>query len=924
MSNNFFGSSWSKWDLHVHTPASIIEHYGKHTDGIWDQYIEDLNKLPDNISVLGINDYLFLDGYEIVKNYHEEGKLPKIKSLFPVIELRLKIFGNQSKNDAWHRINFHVIFSNELDVKTIQSQFISGLSSHYNLLPENQSYWNGVLTKDSLNDFGKMIIQNSTVEIKESPLEVGFNSLNFNEEGVFNLLQKNHYFKDKYLTAIGKTEWEKLRWDGSIGEKLNVINSVNFIFSASENVESFNNSENALKVQLKEFNLLDCSDAHHFSSSIEKDRLGNCNLWVKAEPTFEGLKQLKYEPLFRKKVSNIEPRKPYRTIESIKFDFPENTKLKNNKTNTEQAFCLCELKGEIFFSPYFTCIIGGRGSGKSTIKNIIAEKLGEKTDFFSNNKILIDNKTDVLANYEDSNITIVGTNEIEFISQGKVEELSGGSRLTDLIFNERIKAIGNDFEEKEKVLLLRFQAIDQSIKIVVDIEKLSVILTTQKLALENDKKIVAAIENEIYKGLSQKINAITKDIEQISNSKIQYEAFLNKFTDLLLSPEIKTETDEYAIRLKKLISEIEKIEELTKIENGYRTTLKTFPDTDKILEDKKTELISLKAKIVEYFTAIGRTEDSIADVGRATSNIAIISGEIAETEKQIQLRKNQLDSLDQQGLDIKDIYLECDEIIKSRIAKINVDLDIQNDNVEKIKFDYRYGTERFLEDLHGEFYEYFKSYHKPSLSWDNIYSCLNLVEPEEDFLNLTYEEFLSQIGEKSFDRNTLYARVFTEIFEKQSNFEIYKRLIKKHLYNISRNIEIQGYYGKSPLTSCSFGQRCTAVIVTLLMTGMKPLLIDEPEAHLDNRLIAEYLVDLIKEKKNERQIIFATHNANFVVNGDAELIHILEIPKEKLYTEITSTSIENITHRKSLLQLEGGEDAFKKRDKKLLSNNSLR
>ncbi len=139
------------------------------------------------------------------------------------------------------------------------------------------------------------------------------------------------------------------------------------------------------------------------------------------------------------------------------------------------------------------------------------------------------------------------------------------------------------------------------------------------------------------------------------------------------------------------------------------------------------------------------------------------------------------------------------------------------------------------------------------------------------------------------------------------------------MYSVSENVQITGYYGKLPLTSCSFGQRCTAVVVTLLMTGVKPLLIDEPEAHLDNRLIAEYLVDLIKEKKNERQIIFATHNANFVVNGDSELIHILEIPKEKVFTEIISTTIEDLSNRKSLLKLEGGEEAFKKRDRKLLS-----
>lgn len=919
MSTKQIGSFWSKWDLHVHTPASIIEHYGKNKENIWEDYIADLNNLPDNITVLGINDYLFLDGYEIVKKYFDEGRLPKIKKIFPVIELRLKIFGNQSKSDAWHRINFHVIFSDDLDVKTIQAQFISGLSSHYNLLPENQSYWNGVLTKESLEDFGKMIIQNSTAEIKDPPIEVGFNSLNFTEEGVFKLLG-NHYFKEKYLTAIGKTEWEKLRWDGSIGEKLNIINSVDFVFSACESIDAYTNSENVLKSQLKQFNLLDCSDAHYFSKSSEKDRIGNCSQWIKAEPTFEGLKQLKYEPVYRKSVSVIEPRKPYRTLESIKFNFPENTKLKNNQTNSEQPFCLSELKEEIYFSPYFTCIIGGRGSGKSTIINIIAEKLGEKTDFFQSNKIIINETTDVLKNFENSCIKIEGTNEIEFISQGKVEKLSDGSHLTDLIFNERIKAIGNEYEEKEKLLFAKFQSINDSIKIVADLENLNSLLISQKASLDNDKKIIASIENETYKELSKKVNQTTIEIESISNSKTQYEEFLSGLTDVMLSPEIKEAKDEYAGRIREIISELEKIEEFTKIENGYSTSLKIFTTTDAILEKKKNELTLLKQQVIDYFTSIGSTPDSIADVDRATSNIALVSNEIAETVKKIHLKNEQLKVLQEQASDIKDLATQCDEIITKRLEKINKDLDIENENVEKIKFEFRFEDNKYLNRLNKEFYETFKIYQKPNLSWDNIYWCLKLVEPKEQFLKLTFEQFHEQLAQKSFDRNSLYGRVFLEIFEKKSNFEIYTLLVKKNLYNVSENIEIIGYYGKSPLTSCSFGQRCTAVVVTLLMTGMKPLLIDEPEAHLDNRLIAEYLVDLIKQKKNERQIIFATHNANFVVNGDAELIHILEIPKEKVFTEITSTTIENLDHRKSLLKLEGGEEAFKKRDRKLLSS----
>ncbi|MCH2216727.1 MAG: ATP-binding protein [Flavobacteriales bacterium] len=106
------------------------------------------------------------------------------------------------------------------------------------------------------------------------------------------------------------------------------------------------------------------------------------------------------------------------------------------------------------------------------------------------------------------------------------------------------------------------------------------------------------------------------------------------------------------------------------------------------------------------------------------------------------------------------------------------------------------------------------------------------------------------------------------------------------------------------------------VIVTLLMTGVKPLIIDEPEAHLDNKLVADYLVGLVKQKQFDRQIIFASHNSNFVINEDSALIHILEIPNNDVYTHKTSTTIENIENREKLLKLEGGKEAFLNRESK--------
>jgi predicted ATP-dependent endonuclease of OLD family len=100
------------------------------------------------------------------------------------------------------------------------------------------------------------------------------------------------------------------------------------------------------------------------------------------------------------------------------------------------------------------------------------------------------------------------------------------------------------------------------------------------------------------------------------------------------------------------------------------------------------------------------------------------------------------------------------------------------------------------------------------------------------------------------------------------------------------------------------------------LLGNNPIIIDEPEAHLDSLLISNYLVEIIKDRKRSRQIIFATHNANFVVNGDSELIHILSINPTTQKTVIESTTIENENTRETLIGLEGGYEAFKKRENK--------
>ncbi len=111
--------------------------------------------------------------------------------------------------------------------------------------------------------------------------------------------------------------------------------------------------------------------------------------------------------------------------------------------------------------------------------------------------------------------------------------------------------------------------------------------------------------------------------------------------------------------------------------------------------------------------------------------------------------------------------------------------------------------------------------------------------------------------------------------------------------------------------SLSTGQRCTAILPIIFAASKSPLLIDQPEDNLDNKYIAESIHKIIKSKKKTRQMIFVTHNPNVPVLGDAEYNAFLDY--QKRHTKISVHG--NVVHVKQsiLALLEGGSEAFKKR-----------
>lgn len=122
------------------------------------------------------------------------------------------------------------------------------------------------------------------------------------------------------------------------------------------------------------------------------------------------------------------------------------------------------------------------------------------------------------------------------------------------------------------------------------------------------------------------------------------------------------------------------------------------------------------------------------------------------------------------------------------------------------------------------------------------------------------------------------------------------------------------------LDRLSTGQKATAVLLLLLLESDAPLVVDQPEDDLDNRFVTEGVVPKMREEKRRRQFIFATHNANIPVLGDAELIMGLLAAGEagqEGHAEISSSHMGSIDARpvREMVEeiLEGGKDAFEMR-----------
>lgn len=146
--------------------------------------------------------------------------------------------------------------------------------------------------------------------------------------------------------------------------------------------------------------------------------------------------------------------------------------------------------------------------------------------------------------------------------------------------------------------------------------------------------------------------------------------------------------------------------------------------------------------------------------------------------------------------------------------------------------------------------------------------------------------------------------------------ELFRQLFLQHLmvlltWQVPNRFTIR-YRGKE-LRHHSLGQRASALMLYVLSQRENDvIIIDQPEDDLDNQTIYEDVIKLIRQMKPTLQFIFATHNANFPVLGDAEQVIACSYHDDKI--DLTTGSLDAHSIQGDIIRImEGGTEAFNKR-----------
>jgi len=662
---NSRGSIWKKCDFHVHTPFSALaNNFGSD----FDSYVQKLFKsaIEKKIAVIGITDYFTIEGYRKIKSDYLE-KPAKLLELFsaeeineiqkililPNVEFRLnKIVqinktkdGKDIKTESG-RINFHVIFSNELPFKLIEEAFLHDLHFVYESDP-GETDKKKKLKVDNLIQLGNRLKEEQT-ELIASPLQTGMTHAVVDDTEIMELLTSNKDFKDKYLIVVPSDEdLAQISWKGqdALTRKV-ILSKANCLFTSNLKTIEFGLAEKASSEEefMKEFKSIKPSiwgsDAHGFDKLFEPDNKRYC--WIKANNTFEGMRQILFEPKDRAYIGEIP--ELFTRIKGSRGSYI-NKLVINSLESYDGKKGIWFKEFEINMGFELIAIIGNKGKGKSAVADIVgllgnahvkdfsflnADKFCQKgyAEHFKGTLKWYDGTENTKILNEKVDMTTA--ERVKYIPQSYLEKLCNDENSG---FNEEInKVVFSRLDESDKLGKKSYMELQQ-----FKTELINQQIDTLTLKLHSVNRYIDSLEQKANTDYKKSIlnKKAVKDQELIAHNK-EREAIA-----VIVNPEndqgLSIEQRQKAEKSKKISVLISQQEDAISQKNEYLrqqkirlSELQGFRNELLVQQKQINSWKSIKTIIVDKYGL------NIDDLIKVTINIAPLTKLIEETSKAVE------------------------------------------------------------------------------------------------------------------------------------------------------------------------------------------------------------------------------------------------------------------------------------------------
>ncbi len=855
--NQSIGSVWRKWDLHFHTPSSFDYENKSYSNE------ELVNGLIENdISAVVITDHHYIDAERIndIRSIADSRLV-----VLPGIELRTELGGHES-------VHIIGIFPESLDAADIWRELDVKLelSKQKNANGDDRVYVDCQEAAKHIHDMGGLV-----------SIHAGRRSNTL--EGISN----HELFKQQLKTDLLKDHIDVIE----IAKPSNVSDYETIVFP---------------KIGFS-LPIILCSDNHDVDQYPD-DRF----TWIKADTTFNGLRQILYEPVDRVRIQSLQPEsKPvYQLIDRIEI----------NHSDFGQTV--------IPFNPNLNVIIGGRSTGKSLLLGTLAKLAGTDKDIKANNdeyeeyvKEISELSTLHFRQEEEA------AHQIEFYPQSHINNLAAKDAEIQSLIENILSSEESHKNELEALKQMRssFRSIlNQDVTDLFNLINRTEDKRNQQKTLGNltgiqaeYDKIETAIRDEKGKLPDQpspeeqnRYDSLKEEVERRNTRKERIETMKPRIEKLMSLSPVRPLADELVLLeddvIKKISTEYEVLS--ARIADEWRQILSS------VIDELNTELVNIVSRLAEIekmpiFKKCAAFFKSNAGLKELMTRAETEQGKLTKHQQY----QKEIEASEALIADKKDSIL-------SQHLNLLADIDDSCSRLEYCK-------------------------HETEIKPFPNFLCEDFRKALGDKLHLGSEankqlmdyKFVDNSTHKEYLRSLLVSIMEEKLTLKSSRDkqQFMLDIFSQPWFDISYDVKFQG----DTLNRMSEGKRAFIVLRLLLDFSSRecPILIDQPEDDLDSRSVFRDLVSFLRRKKKERQLIIVTHDPNIVIGADAEEVIVANQNGDSTKNEndikfqYTTGSLENdiardeeseyILQQRSIKQhvceiLEGGDEAFKKREQR--------